>query len=134
MNRKGTLATLLVAMAVLFRVLMPDGFMPEVGKDNGLTLVLCSAGPDFSASQAETQRSADQKAALDFLAGQSQPEPADRGDVCDYFVLHWAAVPAEPTILLKPTLEPSEAAPVPSAQVWTHRLVPEGNPRAPPRA
>ena len=134
MSRRDNIATLLVAMAVLIRVLMPDGFMPDAGKVNGLTLVLCSAGPGFSADRTETRRSDDQTAALDFLSGQSQPEPSDTSDVCDFFVLHWAAVAAEPPILLTPTLELSETAPMRSGQIWAHRPFPEGNPRAPPRA
>lgn len=134
MSRNGTATTLLVSLALLIRALMPDGFMPDVGKSDRLAFVLCSVGTGLSASRAEILLSGDQKAALEFLAGQSQPAPPDAADVCDFVVLHWSALVAEGAIVATLGLEPCEAAPIRSAQVTAHRVFREGNPRAPPRA
>ncbi|UUX49228.1 hypothetical protein NUH88_17720 [Nisaea acidiphila] len=85
------LATALIAVAFLLRSIVPAGFMPDLrSSDGGLSFVICAPGASSALGGSGVQYSADQLAALAFLADEIGQNETEIDKPCDFGLLSLA--------------------------------------------
>lgn len=121
-----TFARLLLLAAILFRGLLPTGYMPDLSGEGGFSLTICDGGAHEPA-MAELAK----ELGLAFQTGED--EEAVPASPCPYAVAGAIILPVAPERAEPAPRAPPRSLPLPSSETLrTWRVRPPLPPRSPP--